>query len=398
MHCVQNITPDIFWVGGSDRRIALFENMFPLTDGMMYHSYLIKDEKTMLVDTVDRSVAAQHFENLEYVLDGRKLDYLVLNHMEPDHCSGIGDIVQRWPDVQIIGNKKTLQFMNQFYQFDNAVNRYEIKEGDSLSIGRHTLQFFLTPFIHWPETMMTYEPTTKTLFSADAFGSFGGFSGNLFADQVDFDRDWLDDARRYYTNIVGRFGAQVQTALKKLSGLEIDRICPLHGLVWRENLGYILEKYNRWSSFTPEVNGVVIAYASMYGNTENAVNILANMLSQKGIHQLSVFDVSKTHPSYIISEMFRNSHFVIASPTYNLEIYPVMEALLSEMKMLNLKNRKAAILANGTWAPRAGSLIADRIAEMKIDLVSEPFIITSGLKADQLAAIEKIANDITASF
>ena len=398
MYCVQNVTPDIFWVGGSDRRIALFENIFPLTDGVMYNSYLIVDEKTVLMDTVDRSVTAQFFENVEHALAGRKLDYLVVNHMEPDHCFAIGDIVRRWPEVQVVGNKKTFQMMNQFFQFQSAVQQLEVIEGDSLSIGKHTLNFYLAPFVHWPEAMVTYESETKTLFAADAFGSFGGFSGNLFADQVDFDRDWLDDARRYYTNIVGKYGQQVQTALKKLSGLDIARICPLHGLIWREDLGYILNKYNQWSSYTPETEGVVIAYASMYGDTENAAHILAGMLSQKGIHNIRMFDVSKTHPSYIIAEIFKNSHLVIACPTYNLEIYPTMELLLTEMKMLNVQKRKVALIANGTWAPRACKLIMERLEEMKMEPVCEPFTITSGLKDDQVTVLQKIADDITASF
>ena len=251
MHCTRKVTDNIYWVGGSDRRLALFENIFPIKRGVSYNSYVVMDDKTILLDTADRSIGSQFFENLTHVLDGRTLDYLIVNHMEPDHCALIGELLMRYPKLTIIGNAKTFQMMKQFFDFDVDSHAMIVKEGDTFSSGNHVFHFVMAPMVHWPEAMVTYEEKTKVLFSADGFGTFGALNGNIFADEVDFDRDWLDDARRYYTNIVGKYGVQVQNLLKKAASLDIAMICPLHGPIWRENLGYILDKYNTWSSYAP---------------------------------------------------------------------------------------------------------------------------------------------------
>ena len=288
MYCTRKITDNITWVGGSDRRLALFENLFPISRGVAYNSYLITDEKTALVDTVDSSISRQFLENIYHTLDGRSLDYLIVNHMEPDHCANIEELMFRFPEMKVIGNAKTLNFIRQFYDMELEGRTITVKEGDKLELGRHTLNFFFAPMVHWPEVMVSYEETEKILFAADAFGSFGALDGVLFNDEVDFDRDWLDDARRYYTNIVGKYGVQVQAALKKLSALDIQTICPLHGPVWRTDLAYILDKYNHWSTYEPEDKSVVLIYGSMYGDTENAVNVLAAQLAEAGVKNIRV--------------------------------------------------------------------------------------------------------------
>ena len=365
MYNVRKVTEDIVWVGASDRRLALFENIFPIPRGVSYNSYVLLDEKTVLLDTVDASVAGQFFENLEHVLDGRKLDYLIVNHMEPDHCAMIGDLVRRYPEVQVVGNTKTFGMIKQFFGTDFAERAVTVKEGDTLVTGAHTLHFVMAPMVHWPEVMVTYDEKDKVLFAADGFGTFGALNGNIFADEVDFDRDWLDDARRYYTNIVGKYGASVQALLKKASGLEIAVICPLHGPIWRENLGYILEKYQKWSTYEAEDQAVVILYATMYGNTASAADALAGRLAAKGVKKIAVYDVSNTHVSELISEIFRASHVVFAAPTYNGGIYPVMENLLADMKALAVQNKTVALMENGTWAPTTAKQMREKLAELK---------------------------------
>lgn len=397
MYCVQEIAPKIFWVGGSDRRLELFENMFPLPNGVAYNSYLIMDEKTALVDTVDRSISQLYLENITHVLGGRKLDYLIVNHMEPDHCANIEEIVRRYPNVKLVGNKKTFQFMEQFYEMDMTSNYLEVKEGDELSLGNRTLRFYTAPMVHWPEVMVTYEISQGILFSADAFGSFGAFSGNIFADEMD-DLD-IDEARRYYSNIVGRYGVQVQALFKKLAGLQINMICSLHGQIWRgEKIPFILDLYDKWSRYEPEKKGVVIVYASMYGNTENVMQILANKLAQRGIRDMHMYDVSKTHASYIISDLWKYSHMVLASPTYNMHLYFVMDALLKDISVLGLKNRKVSIIGNYSWASAALKSMKEQLDTMQnIELVGEPIDIRSALKANGEQAINTLADAIYTS-
>ena len=399
MHCTRKVTEDIIWIGGSDRRLALFENIFPIPRGVSYNSYLLKDEKTVLLDTVDRSIAGQFLENLAFALDGRNLDYMIVNHMEPDHCALIEEIVRQHPEVKVVGNAKTFGMIQQFYTFDIAERSVTVKEGETLNTGKHTLHFVMAPMVHWPEVMVTYDETDKVLFSADAFGTFGTLNGNIFNDEIDFDRDWLDDARRYYTNIVGKYGGPVQTTLKKAAGLDISIICPLHGPIWRSNLGYILDKYNTWSSYEPEEKAVMIAYASMYGNTENLANVLAAKLAEADIHNIVVYDVSNTHVSTLISEAFRCSHIVLAAPTYNGNVYPVMENFLNDMKALAVQKRTVAILDNGTWAATAGKQMADKIAEMKDIKIIEPKVsIKSSLKNEQLEQLDELVAEIKKDF
>ena len=399
MHCVQNVTENIYWIGGNDRRLERFENMFPIPKGVSYNSHLILDEKTMVMDTVDQAIRMQYLENIKYLLNGRDLDYLVVNHMEPDHCGNIEDLLKIYPNMKIVGNSKTFKFFEQFYNVSPSENYYEVKEGDVIDLGKHKIQFFNMPMVHWPEVMVAYEQTEKILFSADAFGTFGALNGNIFNDQVDFEGYYLSEARRYYTNIVGKYGAQVQIALKKLSGLDIKIIAPLHGPIWRANLDYLLDKYNKWSSYTPEKQGVVIVYGSMYGNTENAANCIANKLAQQGVTDIKVYDVSKTHPSYIIADAWKYSNLVIASPTYNGGLYLVMDALLHEMASLNFQNRKVSILGNYTWATGALASIKERLSKMKdIEIIGSPLDINSSIKDNQEAALDEMVQEIVKSL
>ena len=399
MYNVRKVTEDIVWVGASDRRLALFENIFPIPRGVSYNSYVLLDEKTALLDTVDASVAGQFFENLEHVLDGRKLDYLIVNHMEPDHCAMIGDLVRRYPEVQVVGNTKTFGMIKQFFGTDFAERAVTVKEGDTLATGAHTLHFVMAPMVHWPEVMVTYDEKDKVLFAADGFGTFGALNGNIFADEVDFDRDWLDDARRYYTNIVGKYGASVQALLKKASGLEIAVICPLHGPIWRENLGYILEKYQKWSTYEAEDQAVVILYATMYGNTASAADALAGRLAAKGVKKIAVYDVSNTHVSELISEIFRASHVVFAAPTYNGGIYPVMENLLADMKALAVQNKTVALMENGTWAPMTAKQMREKLAELKnVTILDTQITIKSAMAPEQEGQLEALADAIVASM
>lgn len=399
MYNVKKVNEDLYWIGASDRRLALFENIYPIPRGVSYNSYVILDEQTVLLDTVDKSVSGQFFENLEHVLGNRPLDYMIVNHMEPDHCAIVEEVVRRFPEVKVVGNAKTFNMMKQFFTFDVDAHAVVIKEGDTISTGKHTLAFAMIPMVHWPEAMVTYDAYDKVLFSADAFGTFGALNGNVFADEVNFKEEWLDDARRYLVNIVGKYGGPVQTTLKKAAGLDISIICPLHGPIWRSNLGYILDKYNTWSSYEPEEKAVMIAYASMYGNTENLANVLAAKLAEAGIHNIAVYDVSNTHVSTLISEAFRCSHIVLVAPTYNGNVYPVMENFLNDMKALAVQKRTVAILDNGTWAATAGKQMADKITEMKDMKIIEPKVsIKSSLKNEQLEQLDELVAEIKKDF
>lgn len=399
MHCVKKVTDDLYWIGGSDRRLALFENVYPIPRGVSYNSYVLLDEKTVLLDTVDASISGLFFENLEYVLNGRTLDYLIVNHMEPDHCAVIGDVVRRYPDVKLVCNAKTVSMLKQFFNFPVEDRTVIVKEMDTLCTGKHTFAFVMAPMVHWPEAMVSYDTVDKILFSADGFGTFGAINGNLFADEVNFERDWLDDARRYFINIVGKYGVQVQNLLKKAATLEIKMICPLHGPVWRENLGWFIEKYDTWSSYKPEDQAVMIAYASIYGNTENAAEILASKLADKGVKNIAMYDVSVTDPSVIVSESFRCSHLVFAAPSYNGGIFTKMETVLSELKAHSLQNRTVAIMENGTWAPVAGRQMREIFAGMKnIELLEEGVTIRSAVKEAQEASLEALAEKIASSL
>ncbi len=395
MQCTRKITEDIIWVGCNDRRLALFENLFPIPRGVSYNSYLIMDEKVVLMDTVDVCVTHQFMENLEYVLDGRDIDYLVVQHMEPDHCANIEELMRRFPAMKVVANTKTVQMIGQFFNIDTDGRVVLVKEGDILDCGSHKLHFIMAPMVHWPEVMVSYEEKEKVLFSADAFGTFGALNGNIFNDEIDFEKEWLDDARRYYTNIVGKYGVQVQALLKKASALDIQMICSLHGPVWRTNIDYFTGKYDKWSKYEPEDKSVLIIYGSIYGHTEAAMNALACSLAEKGIRDIAVYDVSSAHVSELISEIFRCSHIVIACPTYNGGIYPPMENLLNDMKALSVQNRFVAVMDNGTWAPGAGRQVIKKLEEMKNMTVMEPLLsIKSSLKQDRAGELDAFAQMI----
>ena len=399
MHCVHNITQDILFLGASDRRLALFENVFPIPRGVSYNSYLVKDEKTVLMDTVDQAVRNRFLENLAFGLEGRSLDYVVVNHMAPDHAATLMEVLKAYPQAQVVGNAKTIAMIGQFFDCDISERTVTVKEGDTLNTGRHTFTFVMAPMVHWPEVMVTYDAADKVLFSADAFGTFGALSGNIFADELDFERDWLDDARRYYANIVGKYGVQVQTLLKKAAGLDIAYICPLHGPIWRENMGWFVEKYQTWSTYAPEDKAVAIFCGSVYGHTENAADIVANRLAEKGVKGIRLYDVSNTDVSELVSEAFRCSHLVLASATYNGAIFTPMENFLLDLKAHNLQNRTVAVIDNGTWAATAGKQMREIVGAMKNMTVLENGVsLKSSVKETQRAELEALADTLAADI
>jgi len=397
MYNIREVTKDLYWVGANDHRLALFENIHPLYHGVSYNAYLLLDEQTVLFDTADWSVGRQFIENVTAALGGRTLDYLVINHVEPDHAASIQEILLRWPDVKIITTPKAVILLHQF-GFGLGDHVEEVQEGDTKCFGRHTIAFVNAPMVHWPEAMVSFDTTNGVLFSADAFGSFRALDGKLFADEFKFDAEWLDDARRYYTNIVGKYGPQVQVLLKKAGGLDIKYICPLHGPVWRKDIGYILDKYIHWSTYEPEEKGVMIVYASMYGNTESAAEVLAAKLAERGVTNTRLYDVSSTHVSYLISDLFKYSHLVLASVTYNLGIFPPMHNFLMDMKALNLQNRTCAIVENGSWAPHSGVLMRECLESLKhIDVLDDSLTLTSSLREEHLPEMDALADAIAAS-
>lgn len=395
MQNTRKVTDDIVWVGCNDRRLTLFENLFPIPRGVSYNSYLVMDEKVTLLDTVDVCALQQFMENIDYVLDGKEIDYLIVQHMEPDHGAGIQEMMRRFPNMKIVANAKTVQMIGQFFDLPQEDRVVLVKEGDTLTTGTHTFRFVMAPMVHWPEVMVTYEESEKALFSADAFGTFGALNGNIFSDELEFDKEWLADARRYYANIVGKYGMQTQALLTKAAGLDIQLICSLHGPIWRENLSYIIEKYDKWSKYEPEDKEVVIIYGSVYGHTEQAVDALAGKLADKGIRHIATYDVSTTHVSELIAEIFRASHIVLACATYNGGIYPPMENLLNDMKALSVQKRTVALMDNGTWAPTAGKQIVKKLEEMKeMELLTQQLSIKSVLKNDREAELDAFAQQI----
>ena len=395
---VRAVTDDIAYIGVSDRRIQLFENVYPIPRGVAYNAYLLLDEKTVLFDTVDRSVTGQFFENLSAVLDGRELDYLVVDHMEPDHSSAISEVLVRYPGARVVCTHAAAIILNQFFACDISDRAILVGEGDTLNVGKHTLTFVMAPMVHWPEVMMTYDDVSGILFSADAFGSFGALNGNLFADEVDFEKDWLPDARRYYTNIVGKYGKQVQDVLAKAATVDIRMLCPTHGPVWRENLGWILEKYSLWSSYTPEEQAVMVVYGSVYGGTESAANAIAAKISQSGVADVAVYDVSKTHVSELIAEAFRCSHIVLASITYNMGIFTPMKNFLLDLEAHNLQNRCFALVENGSWSPLCGKLMKEILERLgNASFVGETVTIFSSPDAGKREALDALAEAVAAS-
>ena len=400
MHNTRKINQDLYWVGANDRKIALFESAYPVPTGVSYNSYIISDEKTALLDTVDKAVSHQFMENIEHVLGGKSPDYLIINHMEPDHCAEIQTIVNKFPSIKIVCNAKTQQMIGQFFDFNLPQDRWHIvKEGDSLELGKHKLTFYMAPMVHWPEVMVTYDETDKILFSADAFGAFGAIDGNLFADEVDYDNRYMDESRRYYTNIVGKYGVQVQALLKKAANLDIQMICPLHGYILRKNLDKFIEKYQKWSTYEPEIKSVLIAYSSVYGGTQNAAEILSAKLADNGVKDIKMYDVSTVHPSYVLSDAFKYSHLVFASTTYNMGIFVSMENLLHDITAHNLQNRKVAVINNGSWAPVCGNLMCDLVSQWKnTQIIGSALNIKSTVKDINEQELENLAKELVATM
>ena len=358
-----HLSDAIRYVGADDTDIDLFESQYPVPNGVSYNSYVILDEKVAVMDTVDKRRTGEWLEKLEAALAGRKPDYLVIQHLEPDHAGSIGALAERYPDMELVASAKAVQMLPKFSPACPNPTR-AVKEGDTLALGRHSLTFVMAPMVHWPEVMVSYESAEKVLFSADGFGTFGAIAK---------DRPWIEEAGRYYFNIVGKYGAQVQALLKKAAGLDIQMICPLHGPVWRKDLGYILDKYAKWAAYEPEVQGVLIAFASVYGGTETAANILACRLAELGV-PVEMYDVSVTHYSYVLSDAFKYSHLVFAATTYNAGMFVTMEQLLHDIAAHNLQNRKVALIENGSWAPMAGKFMKAYFEGMKDIDICEPVV------------------------
>lgn len=351
-----NITNKIEYIGVNDKTLDLFESQYNLPNGVSYNSYTLKDKKTVVMDTVDKRVTNEWLENIETTLNKKNIDYLVISHLEPDHSANIQLLAQKYPEMKIILNQKAESMMKQFFDLDLS-NRYVIvKEGDIIDTGEHKLQFFMAPMVHWPEVMVTYEQTEKILFSADGFGKFG---------TLDTEEDWINEARRYYFNIVGKYGTQVQQLLKKVVGLDIKMICPLHGPILKENLNYYINKYDTWSSYKPEDEGILVAYNSIHGNTRKAVEELEKMLKENGVKKVVVGDLSRNDMSEIIANAFRYDKLIIASPTYDAGLFPSTEKFLRNLKHKNYQNRRIGIIENGSWAPMAAKCMNDIIKEMK---------------------------------
>ena len=399
MHNIRKITNDLIYVGASDRRLALFENVYPIPRGVSYNSYVLLDEQTVLLDCADLAVMPQFMDNIAAALAGRKLNYIVVNHLEPDHAATIEEVVIRYPEAKIVTNTKAANMIRQFFSFDLDSRLMVVGEADTLTTGRHELKFVNAPMVHWPEVMVTYDATDHILFSADAFGTFGALNGNIFDDEVNFDRDWLDDARRYYINIVGKYGVQVQGLLKKAAALQIDMLCPLHGPIWRKDIGYFINKYDIWSKYEPEQKGVVIVYGSIYGHTAAAAERLATLLAEKGVREIAVYDASQTDVSILVSEAFRFSHIVIAAATYNGGIFTPVENLLHDLKAHNFQNRHVALIENGTWAAQSGKQMRAMLDEMKgLTVVGDTLTLKSAMQPSQEEQLATLADAIVGSM
>ncbi|MBQ8027720.1 MAG: FprA family A-type flavoprotein [Clostridia bacterium] len=376
----------IYNVGVNDRNIDLFEGLYVVPNGIAYNSYVVIDEKITVFDTIDARFSGEWLANIESVLDGKTPDYLVIEHMEPDHSASIAEFIAEYPDVTVVANARIFMMIAQFFGSEISYNKLEVKDGDELNTGRHNFKFVFAPMVHWPEVMVAYDTADKVLFSADAFGKFGA---------LDVDEPWEDEARRYYIGIVGKYGAQVQTLLKKAAALEINMICPLHGPVLNENLGYYIDLYDKWSSYTPETDGVVIAYTSIYGNTKKAAELLYGKLKEKGCPYVSIFDLARDDKYTALAEAFRCSKLVLASPTYNSEIFPPMRAFIDMLNERGYKNRTVGIIENGSWAPVAANLVKKRMAELKnITFAEHTVTVKSALNADSVAATENLASEL----
>lgn len=377
------ISDSVVYIGVNDKTIDLFESQYKVPNGVSYNSYVILDEKVAVMDTVDKRVTEQWLENLSQALNGRTVDYLVVSHLEPDHASNIQKLAELYPNMKIVGNAKIFSMLPQFFTMDFSDRSVVVKEGDTLSLGSHTLQFFMAPMVHWPEVMVEYEQSEKILFSADGFGKFGA---------LDVEEDWTDEARRYFINIVGKYGTQVQNLLKKAATLDIQTICPLHGPVLKENLGYYIDKYLTWSSYEPEEEGVVIAYASIHGNTAKAAEKMAEILKEKGAKAVCCFDLARDDMAEAVAEAFRYDKLVIMSPTYDGALFPCMEDFLYHLKVKTYKKRTVGIVENGSWAPMAGKLMKAYLEAMKDVQICEPVVsIKSVMKEADEKKLETLA-------
>ena len=382
------ISESIKYVGVDDKDIDLFESQYVVPDGVSYNSYIIFDEKITIMDTVDARATDEWVKNIEEALDGKEPSYLVISHLEPDHAANIGLIAHKYPNMQLIGNAKTFQMLPQFFDEDFADRQVVVKEGDEISLGSHSLTFVMAPMVHWPEVMVAYEKTEKILFSADGFGKFGAL------DSED-DEGWACEARRYYFNIVGKYGAQVQNLLKKASALDIQTICPLHGPVLKENLGYYLDLYNTWSSYEPEDEGVLVAYASIHGNTAKAAKQIADKLKAKGVEKMEVMDLSRDDMAEAVEAAFRYDKMVLAAATYDGGVFPVMEDFLNHLKSKNFQKRKAALVENGSWAPLAAKKMRESLESMKnIEICENIVSIKSTVKKENVEQMDKMIDEL----
>lgn len=382
------ISDSIRYIGANDNDLKIFENQYNLPNGMAYNSYLIKDEKVVVMDTIDRRKTDTWLQNLENELRGRNIDYLVISHLEPDHAGSIKIFLDKYPNTILVGNAKTFEMLPQFFDINPDIKKMTVKEGDTLNIGKHTLQFIMAPMVHWPEVMVTYEQTEKVLFSADAFGKFG---------IIDDDDDWACEARRYYFGIVGKFGTSVQTLLNKAKNLDIKTICPLHGPVLTENLEYYINKYDTWSSYKPEDEGVLIACASIYGHTMEVAKKLEEMLKSKGVEKVVLTDLANDDIDEAVEDAFRYSKVVLAASSYNARVFPPMEHFLTKLRDRNYQNRTMAIIENGSWAPSAGKCMKDILSEMKnIELIEPTITIKSAMKEENIEELEKLAEKLKA--
>ena len=384
----QTISESILYIGVDDKDLDLFESQYIVPNGVSYNSYLILDEKIAVMDTIDKRKTDEWFENLEKALNGKKPDYLIISHLEPDHAANIKSLAEKYPEMKLVGNKKTFAMLPQFFEMNLDSRTVEVGEGSELSLGAHTLQFFMAPMVHWPEVMVSYEKNEKVLFSADGFGKFGA---------LDTDEDWTCEARRYYFNIVGKYGAQVQALLKKTAQLDIQTICPLHGPILKENLGYYIEKYDTWSSYRPEDEGIFIAYASIHGNTEAAAKQLKEILEAKGAAKVAIADLSRDDIAEAVEDAFRYNKLIVAASTYDGGIFPCMEDFLLHLKSKNFQNRKAAMMENGSWGPMAAKKMRELLEQMKnIEICDTVVTIKSTVKPETITAMEELADAVLA--
>ncbi len=382
-----NISNDIIYIGADDKDIDLFEGQYIVPNGISYNSYLIKDEKNVVMDTVDKRKSEEWLNNLEDVLNGEELDYLVISHLEPDHSYNIGILAEKYPEMKLVGNAKTFAFLPQFFDIENLeARKVLVEEGSKLNIGKHTLQFFMAPMVHWPEVMVTYEQAEKILFTADGFGKFG---------TLDTEEDWDCEARRYYFNIVGKYGVQVQALLKKVANLDIKMICPLHGPILKENLGHYINKYDIWSSYKPEDDGVFIAYASIHGNTAEAAKALVKILEEKGAKKVSIADLSRDDMAEAVEDAFRYDKLILAAPSYDAKVFTPMEQFLNILISKNYQKRKVGIIENGTWAPTAARCMKEYLEKMKdIDICDTIVTIKTTVKAETLEKMKLLSEEI----